>query len=159
MKSVSRSPRTAAAPGKRSAGFTLLELLVVVAVIAVVSLIATGTLLNALNRAKQKVTMSDLHAIATAIEMYSLDNSNYPTASDVSTLSGTLETSYIRQMPPRDGWGRDFVVSATTGEYTVGSGGKDGGGLTYTGGPTQSFDDAIILVNGTFVQWPEGIQQ
>ena len=32
-------------------------------------------------------------------------------------------------------------------------------GLVFVGGPTTDLDDAIILVNGSFVQWPEGTQQ
>ena len=33
------------------------------------------------------------------------------------------------------------------------------GALTYVGGITSNFNDAIIFANGQFVQWPEGSQQ
>ena len=69
---------------------------------------------------------------------------------------------YIRQLPATDGWKNNLVYTPAAGTgYTVGSGGKDGGALTVvgTGGATTNFNDAIIFINGSFVQYPEGQQQ
>ena len=57
----------------------------------------------------------------------------------------------------------DDMPSAAYGQgYAIGSGGKDGEGKLFVegeGGPTVSFDAAIIMANGQFIQWPEGTQE
>jgi len=142
-----------------SRGFTLIELLIVVAIVGIIAAIAIPNLLNALDRGKQKRTMADLRSIATAVEQYSIDHTIYPTASAIGPLSVILEPVFTRDTPTTDGWGNDFVVDATSTDYTIGSGGKDGGALNFIGGKTTSLNDAIIFANGQFVQWPEGTQR
>ena len=146
---MARSPR----------GFTLIELLIVVAIIGFIAAIAIPNLLNAIDRGKQKRTMADLRSIATAVEQYSVDLTIYPTAADMATLNTVLEPVYINDAPLTDGWGNAWVVQSVQTDYTLGSGGKDGGALNYVGGETTNFNDAIIFHNGQFVQWPEGSQR
>ena len=142
-------------------GFTLIELLIVVAIIGIIAAIAIPNLLNAIDRGKQKRTMADLRSLGTAVETYSIDNNIYPTAANIAALTPLVQPIYIRTAPTNDGWNRNFVVTSISGEYTLGSGGKDGGTLTVVGGggATNSFNDAIIFRNGQFTQWPEGQQQ
>ncbi len=59
-------------------GFTLIELLIVVAIIAILAAIAIPNFLEAQTRAKTARSASDLRTIATALEVYNLDNSRYP---------------------------------------------------------------------------------
>ena len=141
-------------------GFTLIELLIVVAIIGIIAAIAIPNLLNAIDRGKQKRTMADLRSVGTAVESYSIDNNVYPVAAAMSTLEGFIEPVYIRTAPLTDGWTRTFQVSATIGEYTVCSGGKDGGTCTTDGaGATQSFNSSITFTSGQFVQWPDSTPQ
>ncbi|NIV50120.1 MAG: prepilin-type N-terminal cleavage/methylation domain-containing protein, partial [Gammaproteobacteria bacterium] len=122
-------------------GFTLIELLIVVAIIGIIAAIAIPNLLNAIDRGKQKRTMADLRSIGTAIETYSIDNNVYPSATDIASLSTVLEPTYIRTAPQEDGWSTEFSVDCDPNEYTVCSGGKNGG--TCTGddnGATTDFD-------------------
>jgi len=146
---------------RKDKGFTLIELLIVVAIIGIIAAIAIPNLLNAIDRGKQKRTMADLRSIGTAIESYSIDNNVYPaTGTNFTTLSGVLEPLYIRNTPANDGWSRAFNSSCSITEYTVCSGGKDGGNcVNDNAGATQSFNDSITFANGQFVQWPEGAQQ
>jgi general secretion pathway protein G len=146
---------------KKTQGFTLIELLIVVAIIGIIAAIAIPNLLNAIDRGKQKRTMADLRSIGTAIEEYSIDNNVYPNGrADMTTLQSDIEPLYIRTAPEDDGWGRAFVVSTATTNYTVCSGGKDGGSCTSdAGGATTDFNSSITFANGQFVQWPEGAQQ
>ncbi len=139
-------------------GFTLIELLIVVAIIGIIAAIAIPNLLNAINRGKQKRTMADLRSIATAIESYSIDNSTYPAASSLATLVPLVEPIYIKTLPLVDGWGRSYTIDSTPVQYTVWSGGSDGGSLNYFGGPTSTIRDSIVFSGGVFVQWPEGQQ-
>jgi len=141
-------------------GFTLIELLIVVAIIGIIAAIAIPNLLNAIDRGKQKRTMADLRSVGTAVESYSIDNNVYPIATAmVGGLETLIEPVYIRTAPLADGWSRTFQVVSTIGDYTVCSGGKNGGTCTSDGaGQTNLFDDSITFSSGQFVQWPEGTQ-
>ena len=145
---------------RKQKGFTLIELLIVVAIIGIIAAIAIPNLLNAIDRGKQKRTMADLRSLGTAIESYSIDNNVYPVCTSITDLKGNVEPVYIRVGPQKDGWNFDIGVASAIGEYTVCSGGKDGGTCTGDGnGATASFTDSITFSGGVFVQWPEGMQQ
>ena len=124
--------------------------------------IAIPTLLNAVDRGKQKRTMSEIRALGGAIQAYAVDNDIFPLGTDVSTLTSVLEGDYVARVTPADSWGNAFLYTGTTLDYTLGSTGKDGGSsltLTGGGGQTSHFVDDIIYSNGNFVQWPDGKQQ
>ncbi len=144
---------------RSQAGFTLIELLVTVVVIGIISAIVIPQLLGALNRSRQKRTMADIRTVGTGVESYAVDHSAYPVAADIASLSAILRPAFIGTVPELDGWGRSVIVDATATGYTIGSGGRDGGGLNWVGGPTINLDDAIIFSEGRFVQWPEGTQR
>lgn len=139
-------------------GFTLIELLITVAIIGLIAAIAVPNLLNAINRGKQKRTMADMRSMATAVESYAVDNTVYPTATDVASLAGSIEPVYMDPVPVLDGWGHAYVIDSIPQRYTLGSAGKDGGALSYSGGPMSNFNDSIVFSNGRFAQWPEGTQ-
>src|ERR1700726_3510319 len=102
---------------KKESGFTLIELLIVIEIIGILAAIAIPNLLNAVQRGKQKRSMSDMRAIATAVEAYAVDLNYYPTAAGCSTYPYTtvgtaiddsswsqLSPTYIGNPPRRDGW-------------------------------------------------------
>ncbi len=64
---------------KWKAGFTLIELLIVVAIIGILAAIAVPNFLNAQVRAKVARCVSDMKSLSTALEMYKMDNNDYPT--------------------------------------------------------------------------------
>ena len=151
---------------KNAKGFTLIELLIVVAIIGIIAAIAIPNLLNAIQRGKQKRTMGDMRTIATANESYSIDNNQYVSAAngDVTSITASIEPTYVKKMPNRDGWGSVFnYASADATEYTIISYGKNkavgGGGSVAANGGTTSFANDIIFSTGSFVQFPEGTQQ
>ena len=63
---------------QRRAAFTLIELLIVVAIIAILAAIAVPNFLEAQVRAKVSRAQSDMRAIATALEAYRTDHNGYP---------------------------------------------------------------------------------
>ncbi len=72
-----------------SSAFTLIELLIVVAIIGILAAIAVPNFLNAQTRAKIGRVKSDMKAVANALEMYMLDNGSY--CGDAVDVFGVLK--------------------------------------------------------------------
>ena len=148
---------------KRQKGFTLIELLIVVAIIGIIAAIAIPNLLNAINRGRQKRTMSDIRSIATALEAYSVDFNFYPKGlgdGPVTQLDPFITPTFIKRLPTNDGWNQALVLLMESAgqSYTIYSTAKGGAGAPGTAGPKTDFADAIVFSNGQFYAWPEGMQ-
>ena len=120
-------------------GFTLIELMIVVAIIIVLSAIAIPNYLKMVVRARKSAVMSDMKAIGTALEAYNTDWGEYPGtdwASCKSLLEGTGQgTTTITGEPGGIVYMKDndltafenkvdasnitYSVDGTTGDYTL----------------------------------------
>jgi type II secretion system protein G len=157
---------------KRESGFTLIELLIVIAIIGILAAIAIPNLLNAVQRGKQKRSMSDIRTMATAVEAYAVDNNFYPNAQctgkftaittslNVTTGLSVLAPTYIANPVRLDGWRNAFLynTSSNNQEYGFRSTGRDGSTTTFTCITTTNFNDDIVYSNGGFINYPEGSQ-
>jgi prepilin-type N-terminal cleavage/methylation domain-containing protein len=70
-------------------GFTLIELMVVIAIIIILAAIAIPNYLSMTARAKRSRVASDFAAIATALETYRTDWNGYPGADSAIQIAGT----------------------------------------------------------------------
>lgn len=153
-----RTPKPVAGSGQK--GFTLIELLIVVAIIGLIASIAVVNLLNAVDKAKQKRSMMDMHSIGAAVEAYGTDNARYPVGINTwPALKAQINPHFMKEPPGEDGWQHAWEVGTNTGtDYTLVSVGKDGIVSPRAGGTTNEFDCDIVFADGRFYQWPEGTQ-
>ena len=141
-------------------GFTIIELLIVVAIIGIIAVLANPNLIAAIQRSRQSRTVADIRMISEGVEAYQNDHSFYPVVDNgtVSVLGSNLEI-YIRKFNDLDGWGEPIFYESDGAHYTVISFGWNGSSnLPYVPGPTDAFDADIVFSDGNFVQWPEGPQ-
>ena len=67
----------------REDGFTLIDLLASITIIAIVAMLVVPQLIMAFERARQRRTMGDMRNLATALSTYHVDNSGtYPSTGD-----------------------------------------------------------------------------
>jgi prepilin-type N-terminal cleavage/methylation domain-containing protein len=64
--------------GESSRGFTLVELLIVIAIVAILAVIAVPNFLEAQVRGKVSRSLSDIRSLALALEAYAVDHRGYP---------------------------------------------------------------------------------
>ncbi len=82
---------------RKTASFTLIELLIVVAIIGILAAIAVPNFLNAQVRAKVARAESDLRALAVGMDAYRVDRGSYP-PDWCATGGGVEERGFIRSM-------------------------------------------------------------
>ncbi len=124
---------------RKEKGFTLIELMIVIIILAVLTGIAIPSYMALRNRAREAATESEMKNIATALELYQSDIESYPAAANWDTDIA----AYMTPVPTADSWGVNYVYAQTgsgTG-YTLTSFGVDG----VVGGT-----DNIVITNGAF---------
>lgn len=120
------------------AGFTLLEVMVVVVIIGMLATIVMINVLPSQDRAMQEKARADVSVLEQAIESYRLDNFAFPTtdqglAALVTPPAGLnradryREGGYIRRLP-EDPWGNpyQYALPGEHGRFDVYSFGADG---------------------------------
>lgn len=115
----------------RRGGFTLIEVLLVVAILGILATVVVVNLGGRQERAMVQATRASIGAISTAVDLYEVDTGRYPPnlgALVTSDGSPNWNGPYIRGGVPKDAWGQDFVFTKE-GErgFKVISGGPDMG--------------------------------
>ena len=124
---------------KKQAGFTLIEMMVVVVVIALLGAMIGPTLFKKVQQAEQTRVAQDIRVIESALKFYRLDNYRYPTTSQglgaLISNPGGLDNwngPYLEK-EPEDPWGVPYSYEnpGRRGKevdiYTFGVDGQAGG--------------------------------
>jgi general secretion pathway protein G len=110
-------------------GFSLLELMLVLAIIGVLTAIAAVSLSGAGERAKRRATIASMSQVVNALQNYKLDHNLYPANLDALRVGTTAYLDQNKQIA--DGWKQPFLYAApgTSGhEFDLYS---KGGDLTF----------------------------
>jgi general secretion pathway protein G len=115
-------------------GFTLVELLVVMAIIALLAALVGPKLFPKLGKGKQSAAKAQIELIGQALDQFRLDVGRYPTAQEglnalmVNPGATGWEGPYLKKALPPDPWGKpyQYLCPGTHGEYDLLSYGRDG---------------------------------
>lgn len=128
-------PRHGVAAARATTGFTLLELLVVVAIIALLAAYVGPRYLSQVGKSEQSVARAQIQALARALNAYRLDVGRYPSTEEgLAALMAAPGQApgwrgpYLERAVPPDPWGRPYAYRSpgARGDFEIVSLGKDG---------------------------------
>lgn len=133
-------------PWSRAAGFTLIEIMVVVVIIGLLAAVIIPNVFHNVEEARVAKARQDIQALTTALTMYRLDNFKYPSTDQGlsalvdrpadPSLKNWRPGGYIQQGSLKDPWGNEYqyVFPGTHGRdfdlFSFGENGQEGGGDT-----------------------------
>ena len=121
---------------KTMSGFTLIEILIVVVILGILGAVVVPNILSRPDTARVQAAQTDLRALSQTLEIYRLDNFQYPSSEQgleslVDRPSGFPEPknwnpeSYLKKLPT-DPWGSPYLYEKTGSSYSLISLGADG---------------------------------
>ena len=123
---------------RKNLGFTLIEILVVVTILAILGALVVPKIMDRPNDARVVAAKHDLDTLVAALKLYKLDNGRYPTTdqglkalvekpSSDPLPANWKQGGYLEKMP-KDPWGHDYLYlnPGIKGEIDVMSYGADG---------------------------------
>ncbi len=127
---------------RQNAAFTLLELLLVLAILVVIGGIVLPNYIGAQSDANVNSTKTQLHELQQAVQMFQIRMNSLPKSleelkdgpSDAAKKARWTE-SIIKEIP-KDAWGNEITFTAKGNSYEIRSGGLDG---------NMNTDDDIIV--------------
>lgn len=125
---------------RHSSGFTLIEIMVVLVIIAILGAMIGPQILGRVDEARVTAARQDLRTLGTALDMYRLDNFRYPSTAqglealvvqpDDASIRNWRSGGYLKSTTvPKDPWGNDYVYlepGTRGGAYDLYSPGADG---------------------------------
>jgi general secretion pathway protein G len=134
MPRLSLRRKQAACGKSRLAGYTLTEMLVVIAIIGLIAAVVIPQTIGQLGKAQSRAAKLQVQSIAAALELFQGDNGRYPTAGE--GLQGLLthpegldnwNGPYLHSKDQlKDPWGRPYSYAVAGERVTVGTLGADG---------------------------------
>ena len=120
--------------GKQDAGFTLMELMIVMAIIGVLTVVAVPSFVGAMRQAREAALKEDLHVMRAAIDSYTMDKQKAP-----QSLDDLVQDGYLKEIPQdpithsKDTWQTESSEALSSTDQTdsgitdVHSGAQDSG--------------------------------
>ena len=133
---------TQAKSKKRFRGFSFIEVMVVIIILGLLSSIVGVYLFDSAEQAKADATKTQIRGLETALDLYRLHNSRYPSSEqglqallgkpEVGVIPKNWNGPYLRgNNLPEDGWGTPFRYLSVNGKdyelISLGADGADGG--------------------------------
>jgi len=93
---------------RNAEGFTLIELMVVMVIIALLAALVMPKFFGHVDKALQQDAQAQIEMLGQALDLYRLENHKYPTTEE------GLEAirNYLKKNVPKDPWGTEYVYSA-----------------------------------------------
>jgi general secretion pathway protein G len=136
----------------QQAGFTLVEIMVVVIIIGLLAGIVVPNVMDNLDKANVQKARADFSALQTALKLYRIDNFNYPTTeqglealvskSSIAPVPRNFKSSGYIDNLNKDPWGNDYQYMSpgeNSKDYDIYSLGADG----VSGGEGQNADVSV----------------
>jgi general secretion pathway protein G len=94
-------------------GFSLMELMIVIAIIALLAIVVMGNYFNQIKKGRDARRKTDLDQLRTALEDYADDNNQYPAESDM-TCGSTALRPWIKEVPCEPGTTDSYLYLSGT---------------------------------------------
>jgi general secretion pathway protein G len=110
----------------RQGGFTLVELLLVVAILGILATVAIMNVGGMSDEAREKATRTSIGAIEQAARMFEIRTGKYPDSIDQLTQPLGDRPALLDKKAMNDQWGNPFTFKKTSNFIEIRSAGKDG---------------------------------
>ncbi|MDX2159238.1 MAG: type II secretion system major pseudopilin GspG [Hyphomicrobiaceae bacterium] len=124
-----------AAARRGEAGFTLVELLVMMTILVLIASLVGPRVIGYIGSSKAKAARIEIESLTAALQLYRIDNSRYPTSAQglralverPAVASGWNGPYLAKRDVPRDPWGNEFVYRSPgqRGDFDIISLGAD----------------------------------
>lgn len=115
---------------RKQQGFTIIELLIVMAILGMLAVMVAPNLFSKADGARRDAALSQISAIGSVLAQHRLDVGRYP-----DELEGLMENTtgrsswdgpYLQSRVPKDPWGNDYFYESDGSSFTLMSFGADG---------------------------------
>ncbi len=115
-------------------GFTLVELMVVIAIIGLLAAVVTVNVISQMDEARKTKVAADMQAIEDALKLFKVNMGYYPDSNQFNLLweapangGSRWKGPYLEEYPPVDPWGAQYTYQYNgRGDFEITSYGADG---------------------------------